>query len=65
MLPSVTNFVLLRPPHAHALEAALAARGLVVRAYPAGHPLADWLRITARAPAENDRLISALGELLG
>jgi histidinol-phosphate aminotransferase len=68
VLPSVTNFVLLQPPvgyTAPALEAALAGRGLVVRAFPARHPLAAWLRITARAAHENDRLIAALGELLG
>ena len=59
VLDSVTNFILLRPPDAPAVEAALARRGLVVRAYPPG-PLSAWLRITARAPIENDRLLAAL-----
>ena len=64
VLPSVTNFVLVRPPDAHRLESDLALRGLVVRAYPDG-PLVDWLRITARDVAENGRLIAALDDLLG
>jgi histidinol-phosphate aminotransferase len=65
-LPSVTNFVLVRPPTIGATAAelgeALLSRGLVVRTYPGG-PLRDWLRITARAAVENDRLLAALDEL--
>ncbi|MEX1156633.1 MAG: histidinol-phosphate transaminase [Chloroflexota bacterium] len=64
VLPSVTNFVLVRPLNARRLESDLALRGLVVRAYPDG-PLVDWLRITARDAAENGRLIAALDDLLG
>jgi histidinol-phosphate/aromatic aminotransferase/cobyric acid decarboxylase-like protein len=33
-----------------------------VRAYPSG-PLAGWLRITALARPENDRLLAALTEV--
>jgi histidinol-phosphate aminotransferase len=62
VLPSVTNFVLTRPPHAGRIAAALLERGLVVRAYPHG-PLARWLRITALARAQNDRLLAALTEI--
>lgn len=64
VLDSVTNFILVRPPDAPAVEAALAGRGLVVRAYPPG-PLSAWLRITARAPRENDRLLEALADIEG
>jgi len=60
VLPSLANFVLLRPPDAHVLAGALLRQGLAVRSYPSG-PLRDWLRITVRAPAENDRLLAALG----
>ena len=59
---SQTNFLLVRPPDAAATAAALLARGLPVRSYSAG-PLVDWLRITVRAPAENDRLLAALDSL--
>ncbi|HEX6130000.1 MAG TPA: histidinol-phosphate transaminase [Candidatus Limnocylindria bacterium] len=64
VLPSVTNFLLVRPPDAATLANALLARGMVVRTYPGGM-LADWLRITVRAPGENERLLAAIGELAG
>ena len=60
VLPSLANFLLVRPPDAHAIAAGLLRQGLAVRSYPAG-PLRDWLRITVRARAENDRLLGALG----
>jgi histidinol-phosphate aminotransferase len=62
VLPSLANFVLVRPPDAHAIAAALLRQGLALRSYPSG-PLRDWLRITVRAQAENDRLLEALGAL--
>lgn len=62
VLPSLTNFLLARPPHAAATADALLRRGLVVRSYPDG-PLAEWLRITIRSAEENDRLLAALEEL--
>jgi histidinol-phosphate aminotransferase len=60
--PSVTNFVLV--DFGSAAGAATAAesllrRGLVPRTFPAGHPLAAHLRLTVRAPDENDRLLEA------
>jgi histidinol-phosphate aminotransferase len=64
VLEGVANFVTFRPPDAAVLADALLRRGLVVRAYDAG-PMAGWLRATARAAGENDRLIAALDELLG
>ena len=57
---SHANFLLVRPPDAHAIADALLRQGLAVRSYPTG-PLRDWLRITVRARAENDRLLEALG----
>ena len=57
---SHTNFLLVRPLDAADTAALLLARGLPVRSYSSG-PLVDWLRITVRAPAENDRLLEALG----
>jgi histidinol-phosphate aminotransferase len=59
---SVTNFVLVdfgSAERAAAVAEAFMARGLVPRTFGAGHPLADHLRITVRAPDENDRLIAA------
>jgi histidinol-phosphate aminotransferase len=64
VLPSVTNFLLVRPDRAARWAEALLARGLVVRRYSTG-PLVDWLRITVRAPDENDRLLAAIDEIRG
>jgi histidinol-phosphate aminotransferase len=59
VLPSLANFLLVKPPDAQAIAAMLLRQGLAVRSYPEG-PLHDWLRITVRAQAENDRLLEAL-----
>ena len=63
-LPSVTNFVAFRPTaDAAVADAELLARGVAVRRYEAG-PMAGWLRATARLGAEEERLTSALQEVL-
>jgi histidinol-phosphate aminotransferase len=56
---SHANFLLVQPRNAAAVASALLSAGLVVRSYPPG-PLVDCLRITVRAPLENDRLLAAL-----
>jgi histidinol-phosphate aminotransferase len=53
--PSAGNFLLLRIEDADALAEELESKGLVLRRYPNG------LRFTVRLPAENDRLLEALG----
>ena len=53
--PSAGNFLLLRVGDADALAEELESKGLVLRRYPNG------LRFTVRLPAENDRLLEALG----
>jgi histidinol-phosphate aminotransferase len=61
VVPSAGNFLLVRPP-APAAEVAdwLQGGGLIGRSYP-GHPrLNDWLRLTVRAPDEDDRLLRRL-----
>ena len=55
----MTNFVLFRPPDPTRLVAHLHRRGIIVRAY--GGALAAWLRVTVRAPAENDRFLAEIG----
>ena len=63
--PSVTNFLLVRfddPATASAAAGALLRRGLVPRTFPAGHPLAAFLRLTIRDRSENDRLVAAASE---
>jgi histidinol-phosphate aminotransferase len=64
--PSVTNFILVdfgSPERAGAVAEGLLARGLVPRTFPAGHPLADHLRLTIRTSGENDLLIAAATDL--
>ena len=66
--PSVTNFVLARwpsPESAARTHAACLSQGLVLRSYP-DHPLlAGYLRMTARTPGENARLIATLHQVKG
>jgi histidinol-phosphate aminotransferase len=64
--PSVTNFILVDfgdVGHAAAVAEALLSRGLVPRTFGGSHPLADHLRLTVRAPHENDRLIATAAAL--
>ena len=64
--PSVTNFILLDLVSAARSEAAalaLMGRGLVPRTFGHGHPLAHCLRVTVRAPGEDDRLLDAIREI--
>jgi histidinol-phosphate aminotransferase len=66
--PSVTNFLLVdlgSAERAADVAKGLLRRGLVPRSFPAGHPLAGHLRLTVRAPAENDRLTEAARALTG
>jgi histidinol-phosphate aminotransferase len=61
LVPSTANFVLGRPPASAAEVAAwLQGGGLIVRSYPSHPRLKDWLRVTVRAPHENDRLLRRL-----
>ncbi len=58
--PSAANFLLV-----HTGEGAapwLLRRGLVVRTFPSGSPLAGFIRITVRTAEENARLVDALSE---
>ena len=57
---SAANFLLVRSGRSAA--AALLKEGLVVRTFPATSLLAEYIRVTVRRPAENDRLIAALRE---
>ena len=64
--PSVTNFILVdfgSAERAGAVAEGLLSRGLVPRTFGAAHPLAEHLRLTIRAAAENDRLIAAATDL--
>ncbi len=64
VLPSTTNFLLCEVgDEAPAVAGRLLGEGLVVRSYRRG-ALERYVRITARAPDENDRLLEALARTL-
>jgi histidinol-phosphate aminotransferase len=61
VLPTETNFVLVRVPDAPAAFAALRAAGILVKNLHGWHPLlAHCLRITVGTPAENDAVLRVL-----
>lgn len=60
--PSATNFMLVRFSSSEAAASAgeaLLRKGLVPRTFGPTHLLSDFLRLTIRSEAENDRLIEA------
>ncbi len=64
--PSTTNFILVdfgTIERAAAVAEGLLQRGIVPRAFPDTHPLADHLRLTVRDAAQDDRLIGAAREI--
>lgn len=61
-----TNFVLVNlgsATRAGSIVDDLCRAGLVPRTFPADHPLADHIRLTARGSADNDRLLAAMRTL--
>ena len=65
VLPSRVNFLLCEVGRAApAVAEALRKRGLVVRTFPAGTALEDYLRFTVRSPDQNQILLTNLEEVL-
>lgn len=65
--PSQANFILLLAPHGRgpAVHAGLREAGILIKNLHGAHPqMADCLRITVGAPAENDQLVTALSRLI-
>lgn len=63
VLPSVTNFLLLRIgsyDDAESLTEALQRGGVVPRFFGPRHPLAGHIRVTVRGPEQDDRLVSVV-----
>jgi histidinol-phosphate aminotransferase len=58
--PSAANFLLVQTGDGAASW--LLRRGLVVRTFPKGSPLAGFIRITVRTAQENARLVDGLSE---
>lgn len=66
VLPSSANFLFARHPDQSGadLAAQLRSRGILIRRF-SGERVGDYLRITIGTDAECDRLLAALGEILG
>ncbi|MBH24879.1 MAG: histidinol-phosphate transaminase [Myxococcales bacterium] len=60
VFPSVTNFLLFRHPQAAALWSGLVEQGVLIRDVSHYPHLADCLRVTLGARAENDAFLDAL-----
>jgi histidinol-phosphate aminotransferase len=64
VLPSRANFVLLPVRDAAASAAALAARGVRVRPFPALHGIGDALRVTVAPWPVLERTLDVFAEVL-
>jgi histidinol-phosphate aminotransferase len=66
VLPSAANFVFARHPghEGKTLAAELRARAIIVRHFNAPR-ISDYLRITVGTPEQIEKLLTALGEILG
>lgn len=62
-VPGFGNFVLVHVGDAPRVNLELLKRGVIVRPV-AGDDLPEWLRVTIGLPAENERFIAALTEIL-
>lgn len=63
-IPSSANFVLVRVGDGAKVFNELQKRGVITRPM-AGYQLPEWLRISIGSPAENERCLAALKEILG
>ena len=63
-IPSLGNFVCIKPGDAAAVNQKLLKQGVIVRPI-AGYGLPDWLRVTIGTEAENQRFLEALEMALG
>ena len=63
-IPSAANFVLIRVGDGAKVFSELQKRGVITRPM-AGYQLPEWLRISVGSPAENERCLTALKEILG
>lgn len=62
-VPSHANFVLVRVGDGDRVFAELLKRGVIVRAMR-GYKLPEWVRISVGLPAENERCLTTLAEVL-
>ena len=63
-VPSFANFILVKVGDGARVWGELQKRGVITRPM-AGYQLPEWLRISVGSPAENERCLTALKEILG
>ncbi len=63
--PSQTNFILVHSEDAHSLHAALKENGILIKGFPKGSKLSDFIRISVSEPVENNILIDAIRNYYG
>jgi histidinol-phosphate aminotransferase len=62
-VPSVANFVLVRVQNGDQVFKKMLQKGVIIRAM-SGYKLPDWVRISIGTPAENQRALEVLDEVL-
>ena len=63
--PSQTNFILVHSEDAHSLHTALKQNGILIKGFPKGSKLSDFIRISVSEPVENNILIDAIRNYYG
>ena len=63
--PSQTNFILVHSEDAHSLHTALKENGILIKGFPKGSKLSDFIRISVSEPFENNILIDAIRNYYG
>jgi len=63
--PSQTNFILVHSEDAHSLHTALKENGILIKGFPKGSKLSDFIRISVSEPVENNILIDAISNYYG
>jgi len=63
--PSQTNFILVHSEDAHSLHTALKENGILIKGFPKGSKLSDFIRISVSKPVENNILIDAIRNYYG
>jgi histidinol-phosphate aminotransferase len=62
-VPSVANFILVRVQNGDQVFKSMLQKGVIIRAM-SGYKLPDWVRISIGTPAENQRALEVLDEVL-
>ena len=63
--PSQTNFILVHSEDAYPLHTALKENGILIKGFPKGSKLSNFIRISVSEPVENNILIDAIRNYYG